>query len=423
MADVTSTDATSAGEAALLYYFREPRWIALWAALLGFMLDATDVLLYNLSLQTLRKEFGMSNAQAGLVAASTLICSAIGGLAAGIISDRIGRGKTLFYTVLLYSLASGGTATANSIPELIFWRGLIGIGLGAEWSAGATLVAESWPAKNRGKALAAMQSGWALGYMLAAAITPFVLENYGWRVLFLVGMAPALLTILIRLKVKEPEVWLQRTETGDWRGIFKGIYLRRTVVSTLLATTVLFAYWGVFSWLPGFLAAPLDQGGAGFTLARTSTWIFIMQAGTFAGYQAFGFLADRFGRRPAFAFYVIVASILTPLYGLAPRLFGVDAPMWLLWMGPLLGFFGTGYFALFGSTLAELYPTSIRGAGQGFSYNFGRAISAGAPYLVGAIADRSGVGVGITVSAAFFFVAAFLVYLLPETRNTELGAS
>ena len=411
------------GRHALLYYFREPRWIALWAALLGFMLDATDVLLYNLSLQTLRKEFGMSNAQAGLVAASTLICSAIGGLAAGIISDRIGRGKTLFYTVLLYSLASGGTATANSIPELIFWRGLIGIGLGAEWSAGATLVAESWPAKNRGKALAAMQSGWALGYMLAAAITPFVLENYGWRVLFLVGMAPALLTILIRLKVKEPEVWLQRTETGDWRGIFKGIYLRRTVVSTLLATTVLFAYWGVFSWLPGFLAAPLDQGGAGFTLARTSTWIFIMQAGTFAGYQAFGFLADRFGRRPAFAFYVIVASILTPLYGLAPRLFGVDAPMWLLWMGPLLGFFGTGYFALFGSTLAELYPTSIRGAGQGFSYNFGRAISAGAPYLVGAIADRSGVGVGITVSAAFFFVAAFLVYLLPETRNTELGAS
>ena len=386
------------------------------------MLDATDVLLYNLSLQTLRKEFGMSNAQAGLVAASTLICSAIGGLAAGILSDRIGRGKTLFYTVLLYSLASGGTATANSVPELIFWRGLIGIGLGAEWSAGATLVAESWPAKNRGKALAAMQSGWALGYMLAAAITPFVLENYGWRVLFLLGMAPALLTVLIRLKVKEPEVWVNRKETGDWRGIFKGIYLRRTVVSTLLATTVLFAYWGVFSWLPGFLAAPLDQGGAGFTLARTSTWIFIMQAGTFAGYQAFGFLADRFGRRPAFAFYVIVASILTPLYGLAPRLFGADAPMWLLWMGPLLGFFGTGYFALFGSTLAELYPTSIRGAGQGFAYNFGRAISAGAPYLVGAIADRSGVGVGITVSAAFFFIAAFLVYLLPETRNTELGA-
>jgi len=147
-----------------------------------------------------------------------------------------------------------------------------------------------------------------------------------------------------------------------------------------------------------------------------------MQAGTFAGYQTFGFLADRFGRRPAFAFYVIVASILTPLYGLAPRLFGADAPTWLLWMGPLLGFFGTGYFALFGSTLAELYPTSIRGAGQGFAYNFGRAISAGAPYLVGAIADRSGVGVGITVSAAFFFIAAFLVYLLPETRNTELSA-
>lgn len=405
-----------------LPYFREPRWIALWAALLGYMLDATDVLLYNLSLQTLRKEFGMTNADAGLVAASTLVFSAIGGLGAGILADRIGRGKTLFYTVLLYSLASGGTATAHSVPELIFWRGLIGIGLGAEWSAGATLVAESWPAKNRGKALSGMQSGWALGYMLAAAITPFVLENYGWRVLFLLGMAPALLTFLIRWKVKEPEVWVQRTETADWRGIFRGIYLRRTILSTTLATAVLFAYWGVFSWLPGFLAAPLDQGGAGFTLGKTSTWIFIMQTGTFAGYQVFGWLADRFGRRPAFAFYVVVAAIITPIYGLAPKIFGASAPNWLLFMGPLLGFFGTGYFALFGSTLAELYPTSIRGAGQGFSYNFGRAISAAAPYVVGAIADRQGVGTGITVSAAFFFAAAFLVYLLPETRNTELNS-
>ncbi len=414
------TDCRNVKEIQLLYYFREPRWIALWAAMLGFMLDATDVLLYNLSLQTLRKEFGMSNAEAGLVAASTLIFSAIGGLAAGIVSDRIGRGKTLFYTVLLYSLASGGTATAHSVPELIFWRGLIGIGLGAEWSAGATLVAESWPAKDRAKALAAMQSGWALGYMLAAAITPFILENYGWRVLFLVGMAPALLTILIRLKVKEPDVWIQRTGNADWRGIFRGVYLRRTVVATALATTVLFAYWGVFSWLPGFLAAPLNEGGAGFTIAKTSTWIFIMQAGTFAGYQMFGILADRFGRRPAFAGYVLMAALLTPLYGLAPRIFGADASTWLLWLGPLLGFFGTGYFALFGATLAELYPTAIRGAGQGFSYNFGRAISAGAPYVVGAIADRSGVGVGITVSAGFFFAAAFLVYLLPETKDTEL---
>jgi MFS family permease len=404
-----------------LPYFREPRWIALWAALLGFMLDATDVLLYNLSLQTLRKEFSMSNAEAGLVAASTLVFSAIGGLTAGIISDRIGRGRTLFYTILLYSLASGGTATAHSVAELIFWRGLIGIGLGAEWSAGATLVAESWPAHNRAKALAAMQSGWALGYMLAAAITPFILENYGWRVLFLVGMAPALLTLFVRFKVKEPEVWVRKTETADWRGIFRGIYLKRTVVSTILATSVLFAYWGVFSWLPGFLAAPLSEGGAGFTLSRTSTWIFIMQTGTFAGYQAFGWLADRFGRRPAFSVYVVAAAIITPIYGLAPKLFGAAAPDWLLVMGPLLGFFGTGYFALFGSTLAELYPTSIRGAGQGFSYNFGRAISAGAPYAVGAIADRHGVGVGITISAAFFLAAAFLVYLLPETKNTDLG--
>ena len=148
-----------------------------------------------------------------------------------------------------------------------------------------------------------------------------------------------------------------------------------------------------------------------------------MQTGTFAGYQTFGWLADRYGRRPAFAFYVVAVAIITPLYGLAPRLFGSAAPNWLLALGPLLGFFGTGYFALFGSTLAELYPTSIRGAGQGFSYNFGRAISAAAPWVVGFISDRHGVGVGITISAAFFLMASGIVYLLPETRETDLAAA
>jgi MFS family permease len=403
-----------------LIYFTEPRWLALWAALLGFMLDAMDVLLYNLTIQTLRKEFGMDNATAGLVSSFTLIFSAIGGFASGILSDRIGRRKTLVFTVLLYSLASGGTALAQNVPQLIFWRALIGIGLGAEWSAGATLVAESWPAEHRAKALSLMQAGWALGYMLAAAITPPILENYGWRTLFLVGVAPALLTFFIRAKVQEPRVWLERTETADWRGIFRGIYLRRTVLCTALATSVLFAYWGLFSWLPGFLAAPREQGGAGLTIAKTSAWIFIMQSGTFVGYLTFGWLADRFGRRPAFSFYVLMAAILTPIYGLAPRWLGDSAATWLLVIGPLVGFFGTGYFALFGSTLAELYPTPIRGAGQGFSYNFGRALSAAAPYVVGTIGDRQGLGVGLAVSAAFFLAASGLVFLLPETRNTAL---
>lgn len=401
-------------------WLTEKKWIALWAAFFGYMLDAMDVLLYVFAIQTLKKEFGMDNATAGLASSMTLVFSAAGGIFSGILSDKWGRRRVLVWSILVYSLASLGTATAHSVIELILWRALVGIGLGAQWSAGATLVAESWPAENRAKALSLMQSGWAFGYMLAAAITPFVLTNYGWRTLFVVGVLPALITIWIRRSVEEPKIWQQRTETGSFRDLFREPHRGRTIRATVLATSVLFAYWGLFTWLPGFLSAPVSQGGAGLNLVKTSQWTFVMQIGTFCGYIGFGFLADRFGRRPAFTFYVLMAAVLTFIYGMYPR-WAPGQEAGLLLIGPLVGAFGTGYFSLFGAMLAELYPTAIRGMGQGFTYNFGRGLSALAPYLVGAVADRSGLGMGLLLNSGFFLLAACFVFTLPETRTADLG--
>lgn len=399
--------------------FSSPRWLALWAAQLGFLLDAMDVLLYVFALTTLKQEFGWTNAQAGLVASATLVASAAGGIAAGFLSDRIGRRRTLIYTILLYSLASAGTAASMGLASLLFWRALVGLGLGGEWSAGATLVAESWPAGHRAKAVSFMQSGWALGYMAAAGLSALILPRYGWRLLFLAGILPALLTLFVRRKVGEPAVWRERGRPLPGAAIFRPPYLRSTAVATLLATSVLFAYWGLFSWLPGFLSAPASQGGAAMDIVRTSGFVFTVQVGAFFGYLCFGLLADRFGRRPAFAFYVLMAALLAPLYGLSPRLW----PGLLIWMGPVVGFFGTGFFSLFGAMLAELYPTSIRGAGQGFVYNFGRGLSALAPYAVGALADRRGLGAALALNSAFFLASATLVFLLPETKNTDLASA
>jgi MFS family permease len=398
--------------------FSTQRWLALWAATLGFMLDAMDVLLYVFALQTLRAEFHWTNAQAGLVASVTLISSAFGGIFAGAVSDRIGRKRTLIYTILLYSFASAGSAFSRGLADLMFWRALVGLGLGGEWSAGATLVAESWPGKDRAKAVSFMQSGWALGYMAAAGLSAFILPRFGWRALFLAGVAPALITVMIRRKVEEPPIWRERTSGAgsSFAEIFRPPYGRLTWIATSVATAVLFGYWGVFTWLPGFLSAPVAQGGAGLSLVRTSGFVFAVQIGAWFGYICFGWLADRFGRRPAFAAYVAMAALLTPLYGLAPR-YGEH---YLLVIGPLIGFFGTGFFSLFGAMLAELYPTRIRGAGQGFVYNFGRGLSALAPYLVGATADRTGVGPALALNSGFFVLAAFLVYLLPETRAKQL---
>jgi len=398
----------------------EQRWLALWAAMLGYMLDALDVLLYVFAVQTLREQFHWNAATAGLVSSATLVLSSVGGVVAGILADRIGRTRTLIYTILLYSLGSGGSATATGLASLLAWRAVVGLGLGGAWSAGAVLVAESWPARHRAKAIGLMQSGWAIGYMLAAAVTALILPRYGWRVLFLTGILPALLTAWIQRKVKEPEIWTQKTKTAPLRSLFRPPLLQRTVLGTALATSVLIAYWGLATWLPGFLSAPRDQGGAGLNIFRTSAFIFTMQFGAFLGYVSFGWMADRFGRRPAFAAYVFAAAVLTPIYGMIPRWAGDSAESWLLGMGPFIGFCGTGFFALFGAMLAELYPTSIRATAQGFVYNIGRATSALAPFAVGAIADRKGIGPALALNSAFFLLGSVLIFTLPETKNTEL---
>ncbi len=380
-----------------------------------------DVLLYVFAIQTLRVEFGLSNAQAGLVSSATLVASAAGGILAGIASDRIGRQRTLIYTILLYSLASGGTALSRGLGDLLFWRALVGLGLGGEWSAGATLVAESWPTHQRARAVSLMQSGWAIGYMLAAALAATVMPAFGWRAMFLVGVLPALLTVVIRRRVQEPELFARQQTPGRWTDIFRAPLSTRTVTATAVATAVLFAYWGLFTWLPGFLSAPVAAGGAGFNIVKTSGWIFAMQAGAFLGYLNFGWLADRYGRRPAFAVYVLAAAVLTPVYGTLPRWGGDWANTGLLLLGPLIGFFGTGFFSLFGAMLAELYPTRIRGAGQGFVYNFGRGLSALAPFAVGTVADSRGLGTALILNSFFFVLGAILVFRLPETRTVPLA--
>lgn len=399
--------------------FTEPRWLALWAAMLGFMLDAMDVLFYLFALQSIRAEFHLGLAEAGLVTAITMAASSVGGVATGLIADRLGRRRALIYTILTYSLASAGSATSTGLYSLFFWRALVGIGLGGEWSAGTVLVAETWPPEHRAKAISFMQSGWAIGYMLASLVSALVLPVFGWRVLFLIGVLPALLTLMIRRKVKEPEVW-KPSPSGGLATIFRPPLRQRTITATILATSVLLGYWGLFSWLPSFLAGSKESGGAGMTILKSGLWIFVMQAGAYAGYLSYGVLADGWGRKPAFRLYVICAAIVTPVYGLLPVYAGEYAERLLLIFGPVVGFFGTGYFALFGTMLAELFPTAVRGVGQGFVYNIGRALSAFAPYFIGSAAERVGLGSALTVNALFFVLAAVLIGKLPETKATQL---
>jgi MFS family permease len=404
-------------------------WRVLLAAFLGWMLDGMDIMLYAFALTAIREEFGLSAAMVGALASLTLVTSAAGGILAGWLADRFGRARVLVWSILTYSVFTGATATAGSVGALALWRGLVGFGLGGEWSAGSVLVAETWPSKHRGKAIGLVQAGWAVGYLLAAGLAAFVLPRWGWRALFAIGLLPALVTVWVRRRVPEPEVWTRRalaggattgaTATGsaarggvDAMAILRPPLLRFTLSATALGTTLLFAYWGLFTWIPTFLARPVEEGGAGLGLMKSSAWIVPMQIGAFLGYVLFGVIADRIGRRPAFLMFVLGAALLVPVYG-----GGARNPTLL---GPLIGFFGHGYFSLFGAMLAELFPSAVRATAQGVCYNSGRALSAIAPFAIGAAADRLGYGTALMFLAVFYLAGAGLIFLLPETRGREL---
>lgn len=393
---------------------------ALLAAAAGWMLDAMDVMLYAFALTAIRAEFGLDAARAGLLASVTLVASAVGGIGAGVLSDRIGRARVLVLSILAYALFTGLTATSKSLAALAFWRTLVGLGLGGEWSAGSVLVAETWPAAHRGKAIGLMQSGWAVGYVLAAFLAAAVLPTWGWRPLFVLGVLPGFLAVWVQARVSEPEIW--RTRGAKAAGspglgvLLRPPLLRRAVAATALATVLLFAYWGLFTWVPSFLAGPPSQGGAGLGLVRSTGFVVAMQVGAFLGYTTFGVLADRFGRRPVFLAFVLGAAVAVPAFGLLAR-----SGTALLLLAPLVGYLGHGYFSVFGVLLAELFPSAVRGAAQGFCYNAGRAVSALAPFTIGALADRRGLGSALALTAGCYVAGAVLIRFLPETKGQELA--
>jgi MFS family permease len=391
-------------------------WHALFAAQLGWMLDAMDFLLFNFAIIPISKEFGLSKPMVGALLAVGLVAGAIGGVAFGPIADRIGRVRALTLSILLYSGATAGLATSGALWQLVAWRVLVGFGMGGEWSCGSVLVAETWPAEHRGKAMGIMQSGWAIGALFAAALSATMLTRFGWRVLFLVGALPAVAAFFIRRKVEEPPVWRAREKTkSNWLEMFSPQFARQTFIITAVAASVLLAYWGVTSWLPAFLATPTAEGGAGLTITKSAAWLIVLQVGAFFGYVSFGWFADRIGRRPAFTIFMVAATALVPLFAFYAR-----TPALLLTIGILVGFFMHGYFSMFGAMLAELFPTRIRASAQGFCYNSGRLLSAAAPFGIGAFAQRYGFAAVIAVASLFFALGGALVWLLPETKGAEL---
>jgi MFS family permease len=400
-----------------LRYVTPAEWKSLLAGALGWMLDAMDVMLYSLILAYLIRQFGMSTSTAGLLNSLTLVASAIGGLLFGLIADRIGRTRSLMAAILVYSLASAACGLSHSVPQLAVFRFVLGLGMGGEWTAAAALIAETWRAEHRGKALGLMQSAYAIGEAIAALVVAVVLPHFGWRAVFFVGVLPALLVFWIQSSVPEPPLWTARAgkpKRPPLKDLLSGGVLKTGALATTMNACGLFGYWGLFTWIPAYLSLPIAQGGRGLTLAKTTAFFLVLCAGKFVGYASFGFFADAFGRRKPYFTYLMVAALLVPLYGIARTEF------WLLVLGPFVAFFGTGFFSGYAAIASEIFPGEIRAAAMGFSYNVGRGLSAFAPFAVGSLAVKYGIGPAFFLQAGAFFAAAMLSLVLPETRGREL---
>jgi MFS family permease len=438
----------------------------LLAAALGWMLDSFDAMLYALVLAHVMRDLGMTKATAGLLSTLMLLASGIGGVLFGFLADRVGRKRALMLSIVTYSACSFASGLSTSILMLAVFRFILGLGMGGEWNTGATLVAETWPDELRAKAIAIVQSSWAIGYALAALVAGVVLRYANWRMVFFVGILPAAVTLWIRNRVPESEMWKehrrlglsdesqnlepqslqssqrnsemehqqppQRTQRPPQRSprlrafdsadensffrIFRPPYLKSTLALLFLNFFGLFGWWGLFQWIPAYLSLPVERGGHGFGIISTTTLLLVLNLfGMFPGYVTFGWVADYLGRRRSFMLYLFAAALLIPLYAMA------RSQSALLVLGAIVAFFATGWFSGCGTIGSEIYPTSLRARGLGFTYTGARAMSCVAPFIIGRIGDRKGLDSAFYLCAAAFLLASLMATQLPETKGQSLN--
>jgi MFS family permease len=385
----------------------------------GYALDSYDYFTLPLSMVALAAYFGLDSGQTGLFTTVTLVASAVGGALAGVLADRAGRVRALLITVVTYAVFTVACGFAPSYETLLLLRALQGLGFGGEWAVGAILVAEYAGARHRGRTLGVIQSSWAVGWALAAVVYTlvfsFVGDDLAWRVMFWTGALPALLVVWVRRRVHDaPEAAAAReqsAERGSFTAVFKPGLRRTTLFAALLSTGVQGGYYTLATWVPTYL-----KSERGLSVVNTGGYLTFLISGAFVGYLTGGYLTDRLGRRRNIWLFALLSAICVAAYANIPS--GADTL--LLVLGFPLGFCMSAIFSGFGSYLSELYPTAVRGTGQGFTYNTGRAVGAVFPTTVGFLADSWGVGGALVFGAIGYGLAALALLGLPETRGKEL---
>ena len=406
------------------------QWLVLLVAWLGWVFDAMDATIYAIVLhpalhELLHSASGPPTTEqigwyGGIIFSIFLIGWSIGGITFGILADRYGRTKILIATIIIYALFTGAAALSGNWWELAVYRFITALGIGGEWAAGASIVAETWSEEKRAKAAGILQSAWAVGFFLAAAFNLMLKDAYGWRGLFLVGILPAFVALLVRWWVKEPDRWTRALEqkTIPLTAIFQGNLRRATLAGSTLAFVAVFGLWGSTNWAPTLIRELPDlQGQDSATLTKDVSYaIMALNAGAIFGYLGFGPMADRFGRKPVFAFMCLGSFIMLPVTYLLPSTY-----VGVLVLLPILGFFNNGIFSGFPIYLPELYPTRLRATGAGFCFNAGRILASASPFMTGWLVTTLGTfGRAASTVALVYLLGLVTLLFAPETRGKPL---
>jgi len=389
----------------------------------GWSLDAFDVQMYSFVIPTIIGVWGLSRGEAGLIGTVTLLISSLGGWFSGTLADRFGRVKMLQITILWYSFFTFLCAFAQNFEQLFILRALHGFGFGGEWAAGAVLMGEVIRDKYRGRGVGLVQTGWAIGWGASAlvytAIYWLLPEALAWRVLFGVGLFPAVFVFWIRRHIEEPEIFQTRRREHPPVGFshlfsaFRGQHLWVTVKISLMVAGAQGGGYAIGIWMPTYLRTVRH-------LSATSTggFLLVQILGALFGFLLGTYLSDAIGRKWTFLWSAILSFVFILLYMFVPM--GDSA---LLLAGVPLNIVLLMKFPPMGPFMTELFPTELRGNAQGFCYNSGRAIGSFFPTMVGYVSQTMPLGTTIAIfSAIASGLMIVMLMLLPETRGRELAS-
>jgi benzoate transport len=389
---------------------------ALIGSALGYAMDGFDLLILGFTLRRIAADLGLTLAQSASLVTATLGGAVVGGIVFGALSDRLGRVRVLTWTIVLFAVFTGLCALAQGYWDLLFYRTVAGIGLGGEFGIGMALVAEAWPAARRARASSYVGLGWQLGVLAAAVLTPMLLPAIGWRGMFAIGLFPAIAAYFIRRTLHEPDVFVAHQRepriASPLRLLVKdAATVRISLGMVILCSVQNFGYYGVMIWLPNYLASKFGYG-----LTQSAIWTAVTILGMAAGIFAFGQIADRIGRRPAFLGYMLGAAVMVVVYS---RLTDASA---LLVGGAVMGFFINGMLGGYGALMSELYPTEARATAQNVLFNIGRAVGGFGPVAIAAVSAGHGFETAIALLALLYLVDMVAMWaLIPERRGRALG--